>query len=114
MRQPPISSKADFASLSASARDIAAQIAALQKGVESLQQFSLQLAQITQAADQIQEVSRLFGKKIYMSLNLLSRIISIGCFQVSDKFAELATDEDREQPLQIIQEVSDCVEAICK
>ncbi|VDK23354.1 unnamed protein product [Taenia asiatica] len=88
LRQPPPSSKVEFASLSESTQNLAAQIATLQRGVESLHQFASQLARITHAADQIQEVS--------------------------DKLAALSTDEATGRPLKVLQEVSENIEAICK
>ncbi|KAL5107006.1 hypothetical protein TcWFU_007609 [Taenia crassiceps] len=88
LRRPPPSSKVEFASLSESTQNLATQIAALQRGVESLHQFASQLTQITRAADQIQEVS--------------------------EKMAALSTDEATGRPLKVLQEVSENIEAICK
>lgn len=88
LRQPPPSSEVEVASLSESAQNLASQIVALQRGVESLHQFASQLAQITRAADQIQEVS--------------------------EKLAALSTEEATGRPLKILQEVSENIEAICK
>ncbi|KAL5970727.1 Nucleoside diphosphate kinase 6 [Taenia solium] len=87
LRQPPPSSKVEFASLSESTQNLAAQIATLQRGVESLHQFASQLARITRAADQIQEVS--------------------------EKLAALSTDEATGRPLKVLQEVSENIGAIC-
>ncbi|VDM30517.1 unnamed protein product [Hydatigera taeniaeformis] len=88
LRQPLSSSNVELASLSESAQNLAAQIVALQRGVESLHQFASHLAQITQAADQIQEVS--------------------------EKLAALSTEDSTGRPLKLLQEVSENIEAICK